>query len=114
MFNAARTSRSGCGDAPNQTLYLSKVNTLICPSESHRDRAPGRRAAGSNYAANCGGPACIESWSGPIVPHANSSVGSNQISPANLNSNNLGVQGIQDVTDGTSNTCPLQREARRH
>ena len=77
----------------NSTVSFNQVATLLCPSENASDR-PQPPYAALNYVGNFGGPAAIVSMSGTII------------SP---NWGDVVVQtsaiGVQDVTDGTSNTA---------
>jgi prepilin-type processing-associated H-X9-DG protein len=101
LYNAANYSAGGAFNAANQaTLSSTKVNGLICPSESIRT-GPWIASSWSNYAANFGGPADISAWSGPIVMMSNSTQGTCSC----YTNSNTGTIGIESVTDGTSNTA---------
>src|SRR5262249_15033508 len=100
LFNAANYSGGASSPLNQSTVSATKINALICPSESV---ATGSWLASSltNYAANFGGPASLSAWSGPFVPMANSSSGT---CACYLNGN-TGTVGLQGLTDGTSNTA---------
>jgi len=100
LYNSANYS-GGATNAMNQnTVSVTKVNTLICPSESIAV-GPWLASSWTNYAANFGGPASISGYSGPIVPMGNSTNGTCAC-PVN---SNIGTTGLQSCTDGTSNTA---------
>ena len=99
LFNAANYS-FGITDRANQTVAVTKVSTLICPSES-QTIGPWQQSSWTNYAANFGGPASIAAWSGVFVPMNNTVNGS---SGAYTNGN-TGTVGLQSLSDGTSNTA---------
>ena len=100
LYNTANYSESVNNSADTQTLCATRVNTLLCPSES-MPTGPFYPNSWINYAANFGGPATMASWSGPIVYMANSVQGTNDSSVQI----GLGLVGVQSVTDGTSNTA---------
>ena len=99
LFNAANYSY-GISDSQNNTVAITKVATLICPSES-QSSGPWQVSSWTNYAANFGGPASIAAWSGPFVPMNNTVNGA---SGAYTNGNS-GTVGLQSISDGTSNTA---------
>ncbi len=99
LYNTANYSLSVNNVADTLTLCATKVNTLICPSES-ASVGPFYPTSWTNYAANFGGPATLASWSGPIVYMGNSAQGTN----ASTQQIGLGIVGVQSVVDGTSNT----------
>jgi prepilin-type N-terminal cleavage/methylation domain-containing protein/prepilin-type processing-associated H-X9-DG protein len=100
LYNTANYSLSVNNVADTLTLCATKVNTLICPSESV-SQGPFYTTSWTNYAANFGGPATLASWSGPLVYMSNSVQGTNGSSVQI----GLGTVGVQSVTDGTSNTA---------
>ncbi len=100
LYNTANYSLSVNNAADTLTLCATKVGALICPSES-AGVGPFYPNSWTNYAANFGGPATLASWSGPIVYMGNSAQGTNGSSVQI----GLGVVGVQNVTDGTSNTA---------
>jgi prepilin-type N-terminal cleavage/methylation domain-containing protein/prepilin-type processing-associated H-X9-DG protein len=104
LFNSANFS-FGASDAPNTTVTYTKVNSLVCPSES-QTAGPWVATSWANYCANFGGPASISAWSGPFVPMGTSNVGTS----SGYTNGNTGTVGIQSVTDGTSNTCMLSEK----
>jgi prepilin-type N-terminal cleavage/methylation domain-containing protein/prepilin-type processing-associated H-X9-DG protein len=86
-FNFLAACVTGCASpAPNTTAVLTKVQTFICPSDSHSSAWP----SGTNYGGNIGAQF---RWD-----------------QSDANAINLGVfkpwfvYGIRDITDGTSNT----------
>jgi prepilin-type N-terminal cleavage/methylation domain-containing protein len=103
----------------NTTVALTKIGTLVCPSES-LDRSPSfafasggsgysGQFAASNYAGNYGGPAMIKACSGTIVPNqGKTNLVFNQITqsggkpPATA-----GPIRVQTITDGMSMTAIL-------
>jgi len=98
LYNSANFSW-GSGQPPNQaTLTASKVNALICPSESV-GAGPWLSTSWTNYHANISGPADVQSWSGVIIPMSSDARGSNNAggTPSTI--------GLQSITDGTSNTA---------
>jgi len=100
LYNTANYSLSVNSSADTLTLCATKVNTLICPSES-ASQGPFYPTSWTNYAANFGGPSTLASWSGPIVYMANSTQGTNACSVQA----GLGIVGVESVVDGTSNTA---------
>ncbi|MDR3637914.1 MAG: DUF1559 domain-containing protein [Isosphaeraceae bacterium] len=100
LFNAANYIGGAYNAANQNTISATKVNTLICPSESIRT-GPWLSTSWSNYAANFGGPASISSQSGPIVNMGNSTQGTCSC----YASSNVGSFGTEGITDGTSNTA---------
>jgi prepilin-type processing-associated H-X9-DG protein len=100
LYNAVNYSW-GADTPPNSTVsQLTKVNALICPSES-QSTGP-LWTTWTNYAANIGGAPCIAVWNGPITPMSNSSSGTNGLDYSN---GNVGTRGMEGITDGTSNTA---------
>ncbi len=102
LANTANYSFGAFGVANQNTLSSTKVNTLICPSES-LTQGPWIATTWTNYHANFGGPCSIESWSGPFVPFRSD----NNSVPGYTNAvqtSSMGTIGLQSVTDGTSNT----------
>jgi prepilin-type processing-associated H-X9-DG protein len=100
LYNTANYSLSVNNAADTLTLCATRVNTLVCPSES-QTQGPFYPNSWINYAANFGGPSTLASWSGPIVYMANSVQGTNDSSVQI----GLGTVGVQSITDGTSNTA---------
>ena len=103
LANSANYSFGAFGVANINTLSTTKINTLVCPSES-LNQGPWIASTFTNYHANFGGPCAIASWSGPIVPFRSDP---NSI-PGYTNAvttSNMGTIGLQSVTDGTSNTA---------
>jgi prepilin-type N-terminal cleavage/methylation domain-containing protein/prepilin-type processing-associated H-X9-DG protein len=98
MYNALNFIYGGW-DAQNNTVTVSAVNTLVCPSETRPSPTwPGTKL---NYFANLGGPASITTWNGPIVALRNDSRGNS----GGLMNGNCASFGVESVTDGTSNTA---------
>ncbi len=98
LYNAANFSW-GSGQPPNQgTLTATKLNALVCPSESV-NTGPWLNTSWTNYHANVGGPADAQSWSGVIIPMSSDPNGNNGAAgrPSTI--------GFQAITDGTSNTA---------
>jgi prepilin-type N-terminal cleavage/methylation domain-containing protein/prepilin-type processing-associated H-X9-DG protein len=102
LYNTANYSLSVNNAADTRTLCATRVNTLICPSESGGE-GPFYANSWINYAANFGGPATLTIWNGPIVFMNDSAQGASGI--ATKFQMNLGTFGIEGVTDGTSNTA---------
>jgi len=100
LFNAANYSFGASNGVHQNTLSATKLNALICPSESITI-GPWLASSWANYAANFGGPASLSAWSGPIVPMSNSTQGT----CACYANGNIGTIGTQSITDGTSNTA---------
>jgi prepilin-type N-terminal cleavage/methylation domain-containing protein/prepilin-type processing-associated H-X9-DG protein len=110
LYNAlnwsAHGGRGGQYVPPNSTVLLTKVATMLCPSENQK--VPTEQAGYKNYVANIGGPPVISQWSGALVTmrsdpgdqpgYATSSA------PLYANSN-MGTFGVESMTDGTSNTA---------
>ncbi len=101
IFNIANYS-FGAQDVQNNTLSQTKVNALLCPSESLRNGP--WLTPWTNYAACFGGPASIQSWSGVFVPMVAGN-NSSYLMPANLTTSNCGTFGTEGLSDGTSNTA---------
>ena len=108
--NGSANTSGGAWDAANSTVSYTKINTLICPSESIKS-GPWVASTWTNYHANMGGPAAIYAWTGPIVPMNGSY---NKPAPGHANipeeggvgtTANLGTFGFEGVSDGTSNTA---------
>jgi prepilin-type N-terminal cleavage/methylation domain-containing protein/prepilin-type processing-associated H-X9-DG protein len=102
LYNSANYSFGG-SDAPNlNTVTLTRISGLICPSENLKNGP--WVATFANYAANFGGPASISTWNGVIVPmNGTTTTGSGAFgSPTYVNYGSFGTEGI---TDGTSNTA---------
>jgi len=100
LFNAANYSFGAFGAANIATVSATKVNALICPSES-QSTGPWQSTSWTNYVANFGGPASISAWSGPFVPMNPSVTGT----AACYTNGNTGTVGLQSITDGTTNTA---------
>ena len=99
MFNTANFSY-GISNAQNNTLSVTKLSELVCPSESVKI-GPWQTTSFANYAANFGGPASLSSWTGPIVPYPDSTTGTCSCAITA----NLGPVGVESITDGASNTA---------
>ena len=100
LYNAANFSVGGAWNPAHQnTLSSTRINTMICPSES-LTTGPWISNVWTNYVANIGGPAALGGWDGPIVPMTNSTYGT----CACYVDSNIGTFGVNGVTDGTSNT----------
>ena len=105
LFSSANYSGGAFNIMNQNTLSASKLNVLVCPSESLK-RGPWLAQTWTNYHANIGGPECISPWTGPIVPMLpdnGNMPGSNNVYPYGVS--NLGAVGIESCTDGTSNTA---------
>jgi prepilin-type N-terminal cleavage/methylation domain-containing protein/prepilin-type processing-associated H-X9-DG protein len=103
LFNSANYS-GGAPDGRNvNTLSSTKINGLICPSESIKT-GPWVASAWTNYHANIGGPSSISSWSGSFVPMRADAYGSP------LCAGNTGSFGFESFTDGTSNTALISEK----
>ena len=101
LFNAANYSYGAYAGPNVRTISSTKVNTLICPSESIRT-GPWVATAFTNYHANFGGPAPIASWSGVIIPMSNDP---NNFPGFSNATGKTGIVGVESITDGTSNTA---------
>jgi prepilin-type N-terminal cleavage/methylation domain-containing protein/prepilin-type processing-associated H-X9-DG protein len=105
LYNAANYS-GGATSVMNQTTISNvKVGAYVCPSESVKT-GPWVGSTWINYHANIGGPECISSWSGPIVPmqaDPNNMPGQTNVYPYGIS--NLGPVDFAQITDGTSNTA---------
>lgn len=101
IYNSANFTGGATNAKNSVTVSSTKINSLMCPSESLRQSPFVSFNAWTNYAGNFGGPASIKAWSGAIVPMPSSTVGD---CSCNITSN-LGVFGFESVTDGTSNTA---------
>ena len=109
---------TGPGGYANSTVTTSRLNFLICPSESKFNSL--RVWSGSiyygmtSYVGNYGGPGPISQMSGTIVPTNNYLVGTlvspptaspaNTAGPNNYPGAAWGPVSIASITDGTSNT----------
>jgi len=104
LYNATNQF-AGISDPPNYyTLTLTKVNSLLCPSENLKV-GPWIGTNMANYRCNVGGPGSFLSWSGPIVPFYPAVNGTSGPALATPGTNgNMGSFGMEGVTDGTSNT----------
>ncbi|WP_337175287.1 DUF1559 domain-containing protein [Paludisphaera sp.] len=99
LANAANYSYGADQPANYQTVTRSRVATFICPSESMA-AGPWVAQSWTNYAANVGGPAILETWSGVIVPMRNTDQHGNGTDITQ----GTGTVSISALTDGTSNT----------
>lgn len=81
-------------DPPNTTVGFTQISSLLCPSESVKQR-PQNPWGTMNYHGNYGGPGCIARGTGAIVPTGN---------PWYTNANCASF-GFEGFTDGTSNTA---------
>ncbi|WP_422927235.1 DUF1559 domain-containing protein [Singulisphaera sp. PoT] len=100
LFNAANFS-FGANEAPNTTMVYSKIAGYLCPSESQSNGPWPGVPSYMSYAANIGGPASIQAWSGTIVPM----IGTTTTSCQCYANGNIGSFGTQGIVDGTSNTA---------
>lgn len=82
----------------NYTVGFNQLGFLLCPSDGTNKRVA-EPWGSSNYSGNWGGPGIIRNWSGVIVPHYTRYPGAWW-----GNDSNLGVFGMESITDGTSNT----------
>ncbi len=102
LYNAANYSYGAFDQANLVTISMTKLNALICPSESQANGPWPGVPSWINYAANFGGPASITGYNGPFVPM---NPAQNGLSGCACYTNgNTGVVGLQSVSDGTSNT----------
>ncbi len=108
LYNATNFTSDGASDAINfNTITLTKVSTLNCPSENMKV-GPWVSTCMLNYRANFQGPPTLISWSGPIVVMQPSVYGTS--GPGiNVNSN-MCTFGMEGITDGTSNTAALSEK----
>jgi prepilin-type N-terminal cleavage/methylation domain-containing protein/prepilin-type processing-associated H-X9-DG protein len=108
LYNSVNYSY-GSEDPQNlQTITLTKIGVLVCPSESYK-LGPWVSTSFINYRANFGGPPPIASWTGPFVPFAPAQ---NGLSGAALATTSAfyGTFGMESVTDGTSNTAAISEK----
>jgi prepilin-type N-terminal cleavage/methylation domain-containing protein/prepilin-type processing-associated H-X9-DG protein len=100
LFNSYNFSFSyidpGCGAATiNTTVGYSQLGTILCPSESVKQRVSGNWATIS-YMGNWGGPGTFYTFSGLIIDNPWGDT---------TNAPRTGAIGIESVIDGTSNTA---------
>jgi prepilin-type N-terminal cleavage/methylation domain-containing protein/prepilin-type processing-associated H-X9-DG protein len=98
LFNALNFGE-GMSNAVNTTVAYAAIASLLCPSDYLQ--RPGTQWAASNYAANVGGPASIQAYSGTIVPTKTASW---------YNNANMASFGFESVTDGSSNTAMFSEQ----
>jgi prepilin-type N-terminal cleavage/methylation domain-containing protein/prepilin-type processing-associated H-X9-DG protein len=91
----------GMWDNNNITVGVTRLAALICPSESQQQTPMNNYWGTNTYVGNIGGPACIMSFSGSIVPYGSDGRGNNWA----INNPNVGPVGLASFTDGTSNTA---------
>jgi prepilin-type N-terminal cleavage/methylation domain-containing protein/prepilin-type processing-associated H-X9-DG protein len=99
-FNFCFTYDDNTGSVfTNSTVTYNQIGTLICPSESVPSR-PQPPYGATNYVGNIGGPAAIRLFTGTIVspPFITGEIPGITVAPTS-------AIGIQDVTDGTTNTA---------
>lgn len=86
-------------DPSNSTIGYSAVATMLCPSESSKQR-PGGPWAPLSYHGNMGGPGVIQAWTGTIVPNSTTY-------PLSWGwpAGQLAYFGLESISDGTSNTA---------
>jgi prepilin-type N-terminal cleavage/methylation domain-containing protein len=103
LFNAWNF-KTDASDPANNTVGFTLIATLLCPAEdqSFRPRPP---FAPSNYQGNHGGPGVIQNWSGTIVQHY-THYPDDWWGP----DPNLGVFGLEGITDGTSHTALISEK----
>jgi prepilin-type N-terminal cleavage/methylation domain-containing protein/prepilin-type processing-associated H-X9-DG protein len=99
LFNSYNFHADGLS-VLNTTMGYSAISSLICPSETIRVR-PFAPWAPLSYRGNHGGPGIIQNWTGTIVELATTNPGAwwGNGDP------NMGVFGLESVTDGSSNTA---------
>ena len=97
IYNAYNFNRSA-DDPGNYTSGFNQVGSLLCPSDSIKQR-PAAPWAANSYHGNHGGPGQIQNWSGTIVQNFTDY-------PAGWwgADSNMAYFGFEGVTDGTSNT----------
>ena len=95
VFNAINFS-IGVWDPGQNTVTVTQLATLLCPSESVIQR-PSDPDGTSNYAGNYGGPAAIKAYSGTIIPLVD-------VESPTLGAS-VGPISLASVTDGTSSTA---------
>jgi prepilin-type N-terminal cleavage/methylation domain-containing protein/prepilin-type processing-associated H-X9-DG protein len=91
----------GMWDNHNTTVGITRLASLLCPSESQTITPANNYWGTCNYVANIGGPACLTAFNGAIVPFGSDNYGNNWA----INNGNVGPVGFQSFTDGTSNTA---------
>jgi len=106
LFNALNFNLepvgTGIGGAANSTVSTTKVNMLLCPSDSSAQ--PLLAWSGSiyygttNYVGNLGGPGVLQAATGTIIP-------TKSWMTAAYTSGSFGPVTIGSITDGTSNTA---------
>jgi len=87
---------AGPGTAADDTVGLTQIGSLLCPSESIKIR-PFQGYGTTSYVNNQGGPGALAAFTGVIVPGHN----------ALNNNSNIASFGFEGITDGTSNTAML-------
>jgi prepilin-type processing-associated H-X9-DG protein len=98
LFNSFNFHADGLS-VLNTTVGYSAISSLICPSESTRVR-PDSPWAPLTYRGNHGGPGVIQNWTGLVVELGTTNPGSWWGADPNM-----GVFGLEGVTDGSSNTA---------
>jgi prepilin-type N-terminal cleavage/methylation domain-containing protein/prepilin-type processing-associated H-X9-DG protein len=107
--NGSAGTSGGAWDAANNTVTSTRINTLVCPTESLKN-GPWLASTFTSYHANMSGPAAMYAWTGPIVPMSGAYSGK----PGHANipeeagngtTANLGSFGFEGVSDGTSSTA---------
>jgi prepilin-type N-terminal cleavage/methylation domain-containing protein/prepilin-type processing-associated H-X9-DG protein len=91
--------KDGADQATNTTVGYNAIASLLCPSESMKQRPDGNWAP-TSYHANHGGPGVVSNWSGTIVQNFTNN-------PAAWwgADSQMAFFGFESVTDGTSNTA---------
>lgn len=98
LYNSANFSFGASTAANYTTVTLTRVATLVCPSED--GTGPWVASSWANYAANVGGPSSIMTWAGPIIIMRTDAKGQS----GGPNNRNVRTLGAENITDGTSNT----------
>jgi len=112
LYNAYNASLGVWGSYPpdtsgptlwwgNTTVFNTAANSFLCPSDS-RSLPQSSQITVVNYGGNYGGPFAMGGFTGTIIPDANP--GSWVVSGPDSLMPTAKTVGVQDVTDGTSNT----------
>jgi len=98
LFNAFNSNQPPDA-ADNYTTGFSQVASLLCPSDSIKQR-PADPWGANSYHGNHGGPGVISNWSGTIVQNYTTYPAAWWGADAQL-----AFFGFESITDGTSNTA---------
>jgi prepilin-type processing-associated H-X9-DG protein len=111
LYNAFNFTWSPDSVQNQTTISFNVLAVLQCPSDNQKQR-PNNPWAPMNYCGNHGGPGVMRAWTGMIVPFFTTAT-SNMIMIDGWSvgqawwgaDGNLGIFGMEGVTDGSSNTA---------